>query len=103
MPVVLAEARFDPAQTYKARAVAWPMIMASRAEPDLMRVREMWQNEQALNEHFAALQMAIFLKDLYELGHRSVTVKCREFGPEQKMPTSGQDASFHFAVSLPRP
>ena len=33
MLVVLSEARFDPAQTEQVRAVARPMIEASRAEP----------------------------------------------------------------------
>jgi quinol monooxygenase YgiN len=33
MLIVLAEARFDPAQTEEVRAVARPMIQASRAEP----------------------------------------------------------------------
>jgi quinol monooxygenase YgiN len=55
MLVVLAEARFDAPQMDKVRAVARPMIEASRAEPgcggydyavdmlelDLMRVREL--------------------------------------------------------------
>ena len=64
MLIVLAEARFDPAQTEEVRAVARPMIEASRAEPgcsgydyafdllepDLMRVRELWKDEQALKD-----------------------------------------------------
>ena len=62
MLIVLADARFDPAQAGQVRAVARPMIEASRAEPgcagydyafdllepDLMRVREWWKDEQAL-------------------------------------------------------
>ena len=54
MLIVLADARFDPAQTAEIRAIAQPMIEASRAEPGcagydyafdmlepgLMRVRE---------------------------------------------------------------
>src|SRR5258708_14380973 len=63
---VLAEAGFDPAQTEEVRTVARPMIEASRAEPgcggydyafdllepDLMRVRELWRDEQALKDPF---------------------------------------------------
>ncbi len=66
MLVVLAEAGFDASQMDKVRAVARPMIEASRAEPgcggydyavdmlepDLMRVRELWRDEQALKDHF---------------------------------------------------
>ena len=102
MLVVLAEARFDPAQTEQVRAVARPMILASRAEPgcagydyafdllepDLMRVRELWKDEQALQDHFATPHMAVFLKGLRDLGPRSVTVKCHELGPERKMPNA---------------
>jgi quinol monooxygenase YgiN len=33
MLIVLADARFDPAQAEQVRAVARPMIEASRAEP----------------------------------------------------------------------
>lgn len=57
MPIVLADAKFDASQMDKVRAVARPMIEASRAEPgcaaydyafdllepDLMRVRELWR------------------------------------------------------------
>ena len=81
MLIVLAEARFDPTQADKVRAVARPMIEASRAEPgcagydyafdllepDLMRVRELWRDEQALKDHFATPHMAVFLKGLREL------------------------------------
>ena len=103
MLVVLAEARFDAAQMDKVRAVARPMIEASRAEPgcagydyafdmlepDLMRVRELWRDEQALKDHFATPHMAAFLKGLRELRPVSVTVKCYELGPERKMPNAG--------------
>ncbi|MFI5000628.1 MAG: putative quinol monooxygenase [Reyranellales bacterium] len=103
MLIVLAEARFDPAQADKIRALARPMILASRAEPgcaaydyafdliepDLMRVRELWQDEQALKDHFATLHMAAFLTGLWQLAPASVTVKCYELGPERKMPNSG--------------
>ena len=102
MLVVLSEARFDPAQTEQVRAVARPMIEASRAEPgcagydyafdllepDLRRVRELWRDEQALKDHFATPHMATFLKALRALKHRSVTVKCYELGPERRMPDS---------------
>ena len=102
MLVVLSEARYDPAQTEQVRAVARPMIEASRAEPgcagydyafdllepDLMRVRELWRDEQALKDHFATPHMATFLKALRALKHRSVTVKCYELGPERRMPDS---------------
>ena len=102
MLVVLAEARFDPAQTEKVRAVARPMIVASRAEPgcagydyafdllepDLMRVRELWKDEQALKDHFATPHMAGFLKGLRELAPKCVVVKCHELGPERKMPSA---------------
>src|SRR4249919_3683022 len=68
-------------QMDKVRAVARPMIEASRAEagcagydyavdmlePDLMRVRELWRDEQALKDHFATPHMAAFLKGLREL------------------------------------
>jgi quinol monooxygenase YgiN len=101
MLIVLAEARFDPAQTEEVRAVARPMIEASRAEPgcsgydyafdllepDLMRVRELWKDEQALKDHFATPHMAAFLKGLRELRPKSLTVKCYELGPERKMPS----------------
>ncbi len=102
MLVVLAEARFDPAQTERVRAVARPMIRASRAEPgcasydyafdllepDLMRVRELWKDERALKDHFATPHMAVFLKGLRDLAPKSVTVKCYELGPERKMPNA---------------
>ena len=102
MLVVLAEARFDPAQTERVRSLARPMIEASRAgpgcagydysfdlmEPDLMRVRELWRDEQALKDHFTTPHMAAFLKGLRELKPASVTVKCFELGPERKMPNS---------------
>ena len=102
MLVVLADARFDPAQADRVRAVARPMIEASRAElscagydyafdllePDLMRVREWWKDEQALKDHFATPHMAAFLKGLHELRPKSVTVKCYELGPERKMPNA---------------
>jgi quinol monooxygenase YgiN len=103
MLVVLAEARFDPKDTEQVRAVARPMIEASRAEsgcggydyafdllePDLMRVRELWKDEQALKDHFATPHMAAFLKGLRALRPSTVTVKCYELGPERKMPNAG--------------
>jgi len=103
MLVVLAEARFDPKDTEQVRAVARPMIEASRAEPgcggydyafdllepDLMRVRELWRDEQALKDHFATPHMATFLKGLRALRPKTVTVKCYELGPERKMPNAG--------------
>ena len=102
MLVVLAEARFDPRDSEQVRAVARPMIEASRAEPgcagydyafdllepDLMRVRELWRDEQALKDHFATPHMAAFLKGLRELRPKTVTVKCYELGPERKMPNA---------------
>jgi quinol monooxygenase YgiN len=102
MLIVLADARFDPAQMDKVRMVARPMIEASRAEagcsgydyahdlldPGLMRVRELWRDEQALKEHFATPHMAAFLKGLRELRPVSVTAKCYELGPERKMPNA---------------
>ena len=86
----------------RCAAVARPMIEASRAEPgcagydyavdmlepDLMRVRELWRDEQALKDHFATPHMAAFLKGLRELRPVSVTVKCYELGPERKMPNA---------------
>jgi quinol monooxygenase YgiN len=101
MLVVLAEARFDPKNTEQVRAVARPMIEASRAEPgcggydyafdllepDLMRVRELWRDEQALKDHFATPHMAAFLNDLRALRPKTVTVKYYELGPERKMPS----------------
>ena len=103
MLVVLAEARFAPALTERVRAVARPMIEASRAEagcagydyafdllePDLMRVRELWRDEQALRDHFATPHMAVFLAALRELRPATVTVKCYELGAERPMPGSG--------------
>lgn len=103
MLIVLADARFDPAQAEQVRALARPMIEASRAEPgcggydyafdllepDLMRVRERWTDEQALRDHFATPHMAAFLKGLRELRPRSVTVRCYELGPERRMPNAG--------------
>jgi quinol monooxygenase YgiN len=100
MLVVLAEARFDPKDTERVRAIARPMIEASRAEPgcsgydyafdllepDLMRVRELWRDEQALKGHFATPHMTAFLKGLRELRPRTVTVKCYELGAEHPMP-----------------
>jgi quinol monooxygenase YgiN len=102
MLVVLAEARFDLSQVDRVRAVARPMIEASRGEtgcagydyafdllePDLMRVRELWRDEQALKDHFATPHMATFLKGLQELRPVSVTVKCYELGPERRMPNA---------------
>ena len=103
MLVVLAEARFDPKDTEQVRAVARPMIEASRAEPgcggydyafdllepDVMRVRELWRDEQALKKHFASPHMAAFLKGLRALRPGAVTVKCYELGPEKMMPSAG--------------
>ena len=100
MLIVLAEARFDPAQTEQVRSVARPMIEASRAEPgcvgydyafdllepDLMRVRELWRDEQALKDHFATPHMAAFLKALHALRPKGLTVKCYKLGPERTMP-----------------
>ncbi len=100
MLVVLADARFDAGQIDKVRALARPMIEASRAEPGcagydyaidlldpgLMRVREWWKDEQALRDHFVTPHMAAFLTGLRDLGPKSVTVKCYELGPERKMP-----------------
>ena len=85
MLIVLAEARFDPAQTETVRTAARPMIEASRAEPgcvgydyafdllepDLMRVRELWKDEQALKDHFATPHMAAFLKPCARFGPRA--------------------------------
>lgn len=102
MLVVLAEARFDPTQIEKVRTFARPMIEASRAEPgcagydyafdliepDLMRVRELWKDEQALKDHFATPHMAAFLKGLGEFKPKSLTLKCYELGPERKMPNA---------------
>lgn len=103
MLVVLAEARFDPKDTERVRDVARPMIEASRAEPGcdgydyafdllepgLMRVREVWKDEQALKDHFATPHMAVFLRGLRELRPATVTVKCYELGRERKMPNAG--------------
>lgn len=100
MLIVLADARFDPAQTAEIVAVARPMIEASRAEPGcagydyafdmlepgLMRVREWWRDEQALRDHFATPHMAAFLKGLRALKPASVTIKCHELGAERPMP-----------------
>jgi len=102
MLVVLAEARFDPAQTERVRAVARPMIEASRAEPgcagydyafdllepDLMRVRELWRDAQALADHFATPHMATFLAALRDLRPTALSVKCYELGPERPMPSA---------------
>ena len=102
MLIVLADARFDPAQTSEIIAVARPMIEASRAEagcagydyafdmlePGLMRVREWWRDEQALRDHFATPHMAAFLKALRTLKPASVTIKCHKLGPERKMPNA---------------
>jgi len=55
-------------------------------EPDLMRVRELWRDDQAPKDHFATPHMAAFLKGLREL-RPTVTVKCYELGPERKMPS----------------
>ena len=102
MLVVLAEARFDAAQLDKVRAVARPMIEASRAElgcagydyavnllePAVMHVRELWRDEQALKDHFATPHMAAFLKGLRAFQPKTVTVKCYELGPEKKMPNA---------------
>jgi quinol monooxygenase YgiN len=109
MLVVLAEARFDPKDTERVREVTRPMIEASRAEPgcggydyafdllepDLMRVRELWKDEQALKDHFATPHMAAFLTDLRALRPKTLTVKCYELGPEKKMPGAGEDARSH--------
>jgi quinol monooxygenase YgiN len=73
MLIVLAETQFDPART-------------DLLEPDLMRVRELWKDEQALKDHFATPHMAAFLKGLRELKPAIVIVKCYELGPERKMP-----------------
>jgi quinol monooxygenase YgiN len=103
MLVVLAEARFDPKDTEQVRAVARPMIEASRAEPGcggydyafdlldpgLMRVRELWRDEQALKDHFATPHMAAFLNSLRALRPSTVMVKCYELGAEKKMPNAG--------------
>jgi quinol monooxygenase YgiN len=100
MLIVIADARFDPTQTDEIRAVARPMIEASRAEagcarydyafdlldPGLMRVRELWKDEQALKDHFATPHMAVFLKALRDLKPKSVIIKCHELGPELAMP-----------------
>ena len=102
MLIVLADARFDPAQTAEIVAVARPMIEASRAEPGcagydyafdmlepgLMRVREWWRDEQALKDHFATPHMATFLKALRALKPATVTIKCHELGLERKMPNA---------------
>lgn len=102
MLIVLADARFDPAQTSEIIAIARPMIEASRAEagcagydyafdmlePGLMRVQEWWRDEQALRDHFATPHMAAFLKALRTLKPASVTIKCHELGPERKMPNA---------------
>ena len=102
MLIVLADARFDPAQTSEIIAIARPMIEASRGEagcagydyafdmlePGLMRVREWWRDEQALRDHFATPHMAAFLKALRTLKPASVTIKCHELGPERKMPNA---------------
>ena len=102
MLIVLADARFDPAQTSEIIAIARPMIEASRAEagcagydyafdmlePGLMRVREWWRDEQALRDHFATPHMAAFLKALRTLKPASVTIKCHKLGPERKMPNA---------------
>lgn len=103
MLVVLADARFDPEDADRVRAIARPMIEASRAEPgcagydyafdliepDLMRVRELWRDEQALRDHFATPHMAAFLKALRALQPRRLSVRCYELGPERKMPNAG--------------
>ena len=100
MLIVLAEARIDPSQFDKVRALARPMILASRAEPgcvsydyatdllepSLVRIVERWKDWQALNDHFATPHMAGFVQALRELKPASVTVKCYELGAEQKMP-----------------
>lgn len=102
MLVVLADARFDPTQAEQVRALARPMIAASRAEPgcagydyafdllepDLMRVRELWKDEQALRDHFATPHMAAFLKGLRDLKPKSIAIKCHELGPERTMPNA---------------
>jgi len=102
MLIVLADARFDPAQADQVRAIARPMIEASRQEagcagydyafdllePDLMRVREWWKDEQALKDHFATPHMAAFPKGLRELRPKSISVRCYELGPERKMPNA---------------
>lgn len=103
MLVVLADARFDLKDADRVRAIARPMIEASRAEPgcagydyafdliepDLMRVRELWRDQQALEDHFATPHMATFLKALRELQPRNLSVKCYDLGPERKMPNAG--------------
>ena len=72
-------------ETYSAGGYDYAVDML---EPDLMRVRELWRDEQALKDHFATPHMAAFLKGLRELRPVSVTVKCHELGPERKMPNA---------------
>src|SRR5260370_6906945 len=104
MLVVLAEARFDPKDTEQVRAVARPMIEASRAEPgcggydyafdllepDLMRVRELWKEKQALKDHFATPHIAAFLKGLPQLRPHSLPLKCYPLCPQKTMPNPAQ-------------
>jgi quinol monooxygenase YgiN len=99
MLIILVDARFDPAQAAAMRAIAGPMIEASRKEPgcagydyafdliepDLMRVRECLKDEQALKDHFATPHTAVFLKGLRDLRPKSVIVKCYELGPERPL------------------
>ena len=102
MLIVLADARFDPVQKNQVLTLAQPMIEASRAEPgcagydyafdllepDLMRVRELWTDAEALEEHFATPHMATFLEGLRTLKPKSIAIKCHELGPERKLPNA---------------
>ena len=88
MILVIATARFDPADIEKVRDLGRTMITASRAEEGCLeynyaqdildqgalRVVELWKDEDALRFHFATPHMAAFQTGLAALNITDVII-----------------------------
>lgn len=57
------------------------------SNPNVVRVVELWENQQALAEHFAAPHMAAFQAAMAEHPLKGATVRVFELGEEIGLPT----------------
>ena len=101
MIVVLVEVESSAAAIEEMREALIVMTKASRAEegchqyafsqdianPDCLRVVEVWESMDALKFHFGTDHMAAFQQALAGSPPRSMTVKVHELGAELALPS----------------
>lgn len=89
MIIVTGWIRFAPGGVEKLRAAAADLMIATRqetgcvayalsadlAEPDLMRIGEIWENAEAMKAHGGQPHVAVFAAALRDAGAEAMSVK----------------------------